>query len=71
MCRGDTTLEMVFLLQTTTALLLHAFSNYQGSPPPCTGVGQVVLQVAAAVGCKCIGIEKADIPARYSEVGVL
>ncbi len=33
-----------------------------------TGIGQVVLQVAAATGCKCYGIEKAEIPARYSEV---
>ena len=33
------------------------------------GIGQVVLQVAAATGCKCYGIEKAEIPARYSEVG--
>lgn len=32
------------------------------------GIGQVVLQVAAATGCKCYGIEKAEIPARYSEV---
>lgn len=32
------------------------------------GIGQVVLQVAAATGCKCYGIEKAEIPAGYSEV---
>ena len=32
------------------------------------GVGQVVLQVAAAVGCKCYGIEKAEIPAKFAEV---
>jgi hypothetical protein len=31
----------------------------------------VVLQVAAATGCKCYGIEKAEIPARYSEVSEL
>uniref|UniRef100_A0A1X7SI86 Histone-lysine N-methyltransferase, H3 lysine-79 specific n=1 Tax=Amphimedon queenslandica TaxID=400682 RepID=A0A1X7SI86_AMPQE len=32
-----------------------------------SGVGQIVLQVAASVGCKCYGIEKADIPAKYAE----
>jgi H3 lysine-79-specific histone-lysine N-methyltransferase len=32
-----------------------------------SGVGQVVIQVAAATHCKfCYGIEKADYPARYS-----
>ena len=34
-----------------------------------SGVGQVVLQVAAATECKsCYGIEKAEWPARYAEV---
>lgn len=34
-----------------------------------TGVGQVVLQVAAATNCKhYYGVEKADIPATYAEV---
>jgi len=34
-----------------------------------TGVGQVVLQVAAATQCKlCYGIEKAEWPAKYAEV---
>ena len=33
-----------------------------------TGVGNVILQVASTVGCKCYGIEKADIPASYAEV---
>nr|XP_015904876.1 uncharacterized protein LOC107437400 isoform X2 [Parasteatoda tepidariorum] len=33
-----------------------------------SGVGQVVLQMAAITSCKkCIGIEKADIPAKYAE----
>ena len=27
-----------------------------------------MLQVAAATGCKCYGIEKAEIPAGYSVV---
>lgn len=35
-----------------------------------SGVGQVVLQMAAATSCKeCFGIEKADVPSRYAEVG--
>jgi H3 lysine-79-specific histone-lysine N-methyltransferase len=34
-----------------------------------SGVGQVVLQVAAATNCnRCIGIEKADVPASYAQV---
>uniref|UniRef100_T1JLG7 Histone-lysine N-methyltransferase, H3 lysine-79 specific n=1 Tax=Strigamia maritima TaxID=126957 RepID=T1JLG7_STRMM len=34
-----------------------------------SGVGQVVLQMAAATPCKvCLGIEKADVPARYAEM---
>ncbi|XP_075588346.1 DOT1 like histone lysine methyltransferase grappa isoform X2 [Dermatophagoides farinae] len=33
-----------------------------------SGIGQVVLHVAAAVNCvRCIGIEKADLPATYAE----
>jgi hypothetical protein len=33
------------------------------------GIGQVVLQVAAMMPCKlAFGIEKAEIPAKYSEV---
>jgi len=33
------------------------------------GVGQVILQVAAATQCKsCYGIEKAEWPAKYAEV---
>lgn len=36
------------------------------------GVGQVVLQVAAATNCKhYYGVEKADIPATYAEVSEL
>jgi H3 lysine-79-specific histone-lysine N-methyltransferase len=34
-----------------------------------SGVGQVILQMATATNCrKCIGIEKADVPAAYAEV---
>ncbi|KAL1492765.1 hypothetical protein ABEB36_010966 [Hypothenemus hampei] len=33
-----------------------------------SGVGQVVLQMAAATPCKiCLGLEKADVPSRYAE----
>ena len=33
------------------------------------GIGQVVLQVAAMMPCKlCYGVEKAETPAKYSEV---
>lgn len=36
------------------------------------GVGQVVLQVAAATNCKHhYGVEKADIPAKYAEVNYI
>lgn len=36
-----------------------------------SGVGQVVLQVAAATQAKyCYGIEKAEWPAMYAEVGL-
>jgi len=34
----------------------------------CAGVGQVVLQVAAATPCKCFGIEKSFWPALYAKV---
>lgn len=37
-----------------------------------SGVGQVVLQVAAASKCKrCIGIERADVPVKYAEVSLI
>ncbi|CAH0562233.1 unnamed protein product [Brassicogethes aeneus] len=33
-----------------------------------SGVGQVVLQMAAATPCKiCLGIERADVPSRYAD----
>ena len=37
----------------------------------CTGIGQVVLQVAGATGCKCYGIEKAETPAMYAKVSLV
>lgn len=45
--------------------IIHVF------PPSlshCAGIGQIVLQVAAKIGCKCYGLEKADIPAKFAEV---
>lgn len=34
-----------------------------------SGVGQIVLQMAAATKCKiCWGVEKADVPSSYSQV---
>lgn len=34
-----------------------------------SGVGQVVLQMAAATPCRiCLGVEKADVPSKYAEV---
>ena len=34
-----------------------------------SGVGQVVLQMAAATACRlCVGIEKAETPCRYARV---
>lgn len=36
-----------------------------------SGVGQVVLQMAAATACKvCLGVEKADVPSKYAEVNM-
>ncbi|XP_046599182.1 histone-lysine N-methyltransferase, H3 lysine-79 specific isoform X1 [Neodiprion lecontei] len=33
-----------------------------------SGVGQVVLQMAAATACKiCIGVERADVPSKYAQ----
>ena len=56
--------QWLFSSQSTlyATLLFACLSN--------TGVGQVVLQVAATIGCKCYGIEKADIPVKYAEVHV-
>lgn len=37
-----------------------------------SGVGQVVLQMAAATPCKvCLGVEKAEVPSRYAEVNII
>lgn len=34
-----------------------------------SGVGQVVLQMAAATPCRvCLGVEKAEVPSKYAEV---
>lgn len=37
-----------------------------------SGVGQIVLQMAASTQCKtCWGIEKADVPSSYSTVMII
>lgn len=37
-----------------------------------SGVGQVVLQMAAATPCKiCFGVERAEVPSKYAEVSRL
>lgn len=37
-----------------------------------SGVGQVVLQMAAATPCRiCLGVEKAEVPSKYAEVRCL
>lgn len=37
-----------------------------------SGVGQVVLQMAAATLCKiCIGVERADVPSTYAQVQLI
>lgn len=34
-----------------------------------SGVGQVVLQMAAATPCRiCFGVERAEVPSKYAEV---
>lgn len=36
-----------------------------------SGVGQVVLQMAAATPCRvCLGVEKAEVPSKYAEVKI-
>jgi len=36
-----------------------------------SGVGQVVLQMAASTDCSiCVGIEKAEVPSNYAKVKV-
>jgi len=37
-----------------------------------SGVGQVVLQMAAATPCKiCFGVERAEVPSKYAEVSCI
>uniref|UniRef100_A0A1I8HVL6 Histone-lysine N-methyltransferase, H3 lysine-79 specific n=1 Tax=Macrostomum lignano TaxID=282301 RepID=A0A1I8HVL6_9PLAT len=58
--------------ETSFELINHMLEHVKFSPDDTfidlgSGVGQVVVQVAAATQVKrCIGIEKADIPARYA-----
>lgn len=59
---GETSFELISSVISSTRLTENDVFLDLGS-----GVGQVVLQVASLVGCKCYGIEKAEIPAKYSE----
>ena len=61
---GETSFE--FIAQMVDQIGLNANDTFidLGS-----GVGQVVLQIAASTSAKmCIGIEKADVPSAYAEV---
>ena len=69
------TVQYVFMLRLDALLCVcqqaavYAMCVYLEPPPPVSaGVGQIVLQVAAKVGCKCYGLEKADIPAKFARV---
>lgn len=60
---GETSFDFIAQLLDTVTLSQDDVFIDLGS-----GVGQVVLQVAASVDVKmCIGIEKADVPFRYSQ----
>ena len=60
--------------ETSFEFITQMVDNLQLKPNDCfvdlgSGVGQVVLQVAASVPlASCIGIEKADVPCTYSQV---
>ncbi|KAK3089639.1 hypothetical protein FSP39_005262 [Pinctada imbricata] len=61
---GETSFELVDQMIQSIKFTEDDFFIDLGS-----GVGQVVLQVAAATPCKlCYGIEKADYPAKYAEI---
>ncbi|ELT94630.1 hypothetical protein CAPTEDRAFT_225868 [Capitella teleta] len=61
---GETSFELVNQMITSVELTEDDSFIDLGS-----GVGQVVLQIAAATPCKtCIGIEKADVPAEYARL---
>lgn len=60
---GETSFELIDQMINTIN-----FSEYDQFIDLGSGVGQVVLQVAAATNCKsCYGIEKANWPAQYAE----
>ena len=60
---GETSFDFIAQLLDTANLCHDDVFIDLGS-----GVGQVVLQVAASVDVKlCVGIEKADVPFRYSQ----
>ncbi|CAI7993879.1 Histone-lysine N-methyltransferase, H3 lysine-79 specific [Geodia barretti] len=58
---GETSFELVCEVIKLTKMTENDVFLDLGS-----GVGQIVLQVAAKVGCKCYGLEKADIPAKFA-----
>jgi hypothetical protein len=60
---GETSFELVCEVIKLTKMTENDVFLDLGS-----GVGQIVLQVAAKVGCKCYGVEKADIPAKFARV---
>lgn len=61
---GETSYELVCQMIDQIAVTENDVFVDLGS-----GVGQVVLQMAAATLCKiCIGVERADVPSRYAQV---
>jgi len=62
---GETSFEFIAQMVDQTSITSNDTFIDLGS-----GVGQVVLQIAGSTSAKlCIGIEKADVPAAYAEVG--
>jgi len=63
---GETSFELIVQMIKKLEITEHDTFIDLGS-----GVGQVVLQVAASTACRlCIGIEKAEVPAGYAKVSV-
>ncbi|KAG8175660.1 hypothetical protein JTE90_024407 [Oedothorax gibbosus] len=60
---GETSFEFITKMVSELDISEHDVFIDLGS-----GVGSVVLQMAASTPCKkCVGIEKADVPAKYAE----
>ena len=65
---GETSFELICQMLDQ----LHPISPENTFIDLGSGVGQVVLQVAALTSCElCLGIEKANIPAKYARVRIL